>query len=37
MKPTLSLALIFLFITLAAPILARPDGHVKDSLGHILR
>jgi hypothetical protein len=33
----MSLTLIFLVVALAAPILARPDGHVKDSAGRILR
>lgn len=37
MKPTMSLSFIFLVVALATPILARPDGHVKDSLGRILR
>uniref|UniRef100_A0A1J3K3F4 Kunitz-type trypsin inhibitor KTI1 n=1 Tax=Noccaea caerulescens TaxID=107243 RepID=A0A1J3K3F4_NOCCA len=37
MKPTMSLTLIFLVVALATPILARPDGHVKDSVGRILR
>ncbi|AAG30985.1 Dr4(protease inhibitor) [Arabidopsis thaliana] len=37
MKATISITTIFLVVALAAPSLARPDNHVEDSVGRLLR
>lgn len=37
MKATVSITVIFLVVALAAPSLARPDNHVEDSVGRLLR
>ncbi|EOA29022.1 hypothetical protein CARUB_v10025276mg [Capsella rubella] len=37
MKATISITLIFLVVALAVPSLARPDNHVEDSAGRLLR